>query len=234
MVAAEEGPHRSGAGGAPGAALRPAVFLDRDGTLIVEREYLADPEGVTLLPGALEALGLLRDAGFMLVVVTNQSGIARGLYGVEEYHAVARRVERLLGSRGIRLDGTYFCPHHPDVTGPCPCRKPATGLFRAAAEDLGLDLAASFFVGDRFRDVLPALELGGTGILVRTGYGAQEMDAARMAGAREADPDRAGGEPEGWEGPGRGTVKPTASRPLEEFHVADDLLAAARWIVGRG
>lgn len=174
---------------APGEDMghRPAVFLDRDGTLMEEKDYLADPEGVALLPGAAEALGLLREAGFALVVVTNQSGIARGLYGMEEYRAVARRLEELLEAHGIRLDATYVCPHHPDATGPCECRKPAPGLFRAAAKDLGLDLSRSFFVGDRSRDVLPARELGGTGILVRTGYGAKEESGLEGAFRVEDD-----------------------------------------------
>jgi len=155
-------------------ALRPAVFLDRDGTIIEEVEYLSDPEGVALLPGAAEALALLRDAGFVLVVVTNQSGIARGLFGVEDYHTVAQRLDELLAAHGVSLDATHFCPHHPDISGDCFCRKPATGMHRAAAEELGLDLARSFLVGDRARDLLPALELGGEGVLVRTGYGSQE------------------------------------------------------------
>jgi D-glycero-D-manno-heptose 1,7-bisphosphate phosphatase len=153
---------------------RAAVFLDRDGTLIQEMEYLAHPDGVALLPGAAEGLRLLRDAGFALVVITNQSGIGRGLYGLEDYHAVARRLEELLEGEGVRVQGTYFCPHHPDADGVCECRKPSTGLFRAAAKELELDLARSYFVGDRIRDLLPARALGGTGILVRTGYGAQE------------------------------------------------------------
>jgi D,D-heptose 1,7-bisphosphate phosphatase len=162
---------------AAGPALRPAVFLDRDGTIIEEVRYLADPEGVALLPGALEALTLLRDAGFALVVVTNQSGIARGLYGVEDYEAVAQRLVELLAAQGITLDGTHFCPHHPDISGDCFCRKPATGMFRAAVEELGLDSARSFFIGDRIRDLLPAFELGGEGVLVRTGYGSEEESA---------------------------------------------------------
>ncbi|MCJ7629127.1 MAG: HAD family hydrolase [Longimicrobiales bacterium] len=156
------------------ARLRPAVFLDRDGTLIREVNYLADPGGVGLIPGAGEALTLLRNAGFALVVVTNQSGIARGLFGVEDYEAVARRLDQLLASHGLTLDATYFCPHHPELSGDCPCRKPATGMHRAAAEALGLDLTRSFFVGDRVGDLLPALELGGEGVLVRTGYGVEE------------------------------------------------------------
>ena len=159
------------------SALRPAVFLDRDGTIIEEVEYLSDPEGVALLPGAVEALTLLRDAGFALVVVTNQSGIARGLYGVDAYEAVAQRLDELLAAFGVTLDSTHFCPHHPDFSGDCFCRKPATGMYRAAAEELGIDSARSFFVGDRIRDLLPALELGGEGVLVRTGYGSEEEGA---------------------------------------------------------
>jgi D-glycero-D-manno-heptose 1,7-bisphosphate phosphatase len=158
-------------------SLRPAVFLDRDGTIIEEMKYLADPDGIVLIPGAVEALILLRDAGFALVVVTNQSGIARGLYGFEDYEAVARRLDELLATHGLRLAASHFCPHHPDVSGDCFCRKPATGMHRAAAEELGLDPIGSFFVGDRVRDLLPALELGGEGILVRTGYGSEEESA---------------------------------------------------------
>jgi D-glycero-D-manno-heptose 1,7-bisphosphate phosphatase len=174
---------------------RPAVFLDRDGTVIRERDYLANPEGVCLLPGALEALGMLAGAGFALVVVTNQSGIARRLYSLEDYRAVEERLDQVLAQGGVHLDGTYFCPHHPHFSGPCDCRKPATGMYLRAARELKLDLPGSFFVGDRVKDVEPAAELGGTGILVRTGYGLEEeprvpanvavvdslLDAARLA-----------------------------------------------------
>jgi len=153
---------------------RPAVFLDRDGTLIQEREYLADPAGVVLLEGVPEALIRFREAGFALVVVTNQSGIARGLYSLADYHAVAQRLDETLAQLGVLPDATYFCPHHPDFTGPCPCRKPDLGMYRQAAEELGLELEASFFVGDRAKDVLPAITLGGQGIMVRTGYGVEE------------------------------------------------------------
>lgn len=166
--------------------LRRAVFLDRDGTLIVEREYLADPEGVAFVPGAEEAIRRLREAGLVVVVVTNQSGIARGLYTEEAYHAVAQRLDELLARASAPVDATYYCPHHPDLTGPCDCRKPSTGMYRAAARDLGLDLACSFYVGDRLKDVLPALELGGKGILVRTGYGREE-EKALPAGAEVVD-----------------------------------------------
>lgn len=152
---------------------RRAAFLDRDGTLIMERHYLADPAGVELIAGVGEALRELRRAGYALIVVTNQSGLARGLIRPEEYAAVERRVAALLAAEGVRLDGVYHCPHHPDHTGACECRKPGLGLYRRAAAEHELELAGSLFVGDRESDVLPALALGGTGYLVRTGYGAE-------------------------------------------------------------
>ena len=150
---------------------RPAVFIDRDGTLIVEKSYLADPDGVQLVPGAARALRRLEEAGFVVVVVTNQSGIARGLYTLEDYHAVAARLEKELAARDAAPHATYFCPHHPESTGPCACRKPGTGMHRSAGERFGVDYRASYFIGDKLSDVLPAEELGGQGILVRTGYG---------------------------------------------------------------
>jgi len=174
-----------GASTAPG---RPAVFLDRDGTIVVERYYLADPAGVELVPGAAAALRSLAAAGYCLVVVTNQSGIARGLYSEEDFRAVQRRIEELLEREGVRLDGVYHCPHHPDYTGPCECRKPATGLYRQAARELGLDLSRSVCIGDRLKDVLPARELGcAAAILVRTGYGEDEAPDAPEWVQIEAD-----------------------------------------------
>ena len=156
------------------AALWPGVFLDRDGTLVEERHFLANPEDAVLIETVPKALADLRAAGFKLVVVTNQSGIARGLYTESDYHAVAKRIDKLLDEAGANVDGTFYCPHHPDFTGPCECRKPLTGMYRQAAEVLGIDLAGSYFVGDKVSDVLPALELGGAGVLVRTGYGSEE------------------------------------------------------------
>lgn len=153
--------------------LRPAVFIDRDGTIIAEKVYLSDPEGVELIPGTLEALRSLREAGFALVVVTNQAGIARGLYTLDDYHAVAARLAEVLDEAGAPFDATYFCAHHPDETGPCACRKPGTGMHLQAARELGLELSASYYVGDKRADVIPALELGGRGVLVRTGYGSE-------------------------------------------------------------
>jgi D-glycero-D-manno-heptose 1,7-bisphosphate phosphatase len=170
--------------------LRPAVFVDRDGTIIQERSYLADPAGVALVPGTVSALSDLRAAGFPVVIVTNQSGIALGLYGESDYHAVAARLVRVLADAGVPPSGVEYCPHHPDVTGPCDCRKPATGMHRRAAVALGLDPARSYYVGDKLTDVLPALALGGRGILVRTGYG-REHEGAVPEGVRVVDDLRA-------------------------------------------
>ena len=117
-------------------------------------------------------------AGLAVVIVTNQSGIARGLYSEADYHAVAERLGEVLDSVGAPVEAVYYCPHHPDFTGPCDCRKPGTGMYLQAARELGLDPARSFFVGDRVKDVTPGLRLGGHGILVRTGYGAEEEPRA--------------------------------------------------------
>jgi D-glycero-D-manno-heptose 1,7-bisphosphate phosphatase len=156
---------------------RRALFLDRDGTLIQERDYLADPDGVKLVPGTAEALRAFAGAGYALVIVTNQSGIARGLYTEEQFRAVQDRIEQELKQAGVQLDAVFYCPHHPDFTGPCECRKPDVGMYRNAAARLGLDLAASLYIGDRIKDVLPALRLGGRAFLVQTGYGAEESAA---------------------------------------------------------
>jgi D-glycero-D-manno-heptose 1,7-bisphosphate phosphatase len=153
---------------------RRAVFVDRDGTIIREREYLADPENVELLPGAAHGLSLLHRAGFPIIIVTNQSGIARGYFTEEAYQAVQGDVVRKLARRGVPILDSYHCPHHPDFTGDCDCRKPATGLVERAAREHGLNLAASAFIGDRIRDVVAAHRFGGLAILVRTGYGEVE------------------------------------------------------------
>jgi D-glycero-D-manno-heptose 1,7-bisphosphate phosphatase len=142
------------------------VFLDRDGTIIRDAHYLATPAGVELLPGAAGAIRRLNEAGFSTIVVTNQAGIARGRVTEAQFAAVTTRLAQLLSEHGARIDATYMCPHHPEFTGPCDCRKPGTLLFRRAARDLGLDLDRSWYVGDKLRDVSPARELGGTGILV--------------------------------------------------------------------
>ncbi len=131
--------------------MRPAVFLDRDGTLVHDGGYLHRPEDYRRLPGVAEGLAVLRDAGFRLVVVTNQSGIGRGYFGSAELARFQRTLEEDFRTFGVELDGTYVCPHRPDQG--CGCRKPRPGLVRRAIRELGLDPARSFAVGDRPRDV---------------------------------------------------------------------------------
>ena len=145
---------------------RPAVFLDRDGTIILDRDYPRDPDGVALLPGAPAAIRELNRHGVPVVVVTNQSGIARGIVTVDDYEAVHGRMVELLRAEGASILDAYMCPHLPEITGPCECRKPGTLLYRRAAADHHLALDRSAYVGDRWRDVAPALALGGRGILV--------------------------------------------------------------------
>ncbi len=144
-----------------------AAFLDRDGTIIHDADYVRDPGNVMLLDGAAAAIARLNDRRIPVIVVTNQSGIARGRMTREEYDAVHAKVEELLAAHGAYVDAVYVCPHHPDFTGACECRKPGTLLYRQAADDHRLDLARSVYAGDRWRDVAPAVELGGRGILVR-------------------------------------------------------------------
>ncbi|UCF19708.1 MAG: HAD family hydrolase [Gemmatimonadota bacterium] len=148
-----------------------AAFIDRDGTVIEERGDLSDPDMVFLLPGSAEALLRLSRAGLLVILVTNQSGIAREAFTLDEFRVVQQRMFDLLERAGARLDGVYFCPHHPDVDGPCQCRKPAAGLYRQAAVARSIDLARSFYVGDRWRDVAVTREVGGVPFLVRTGAG---------------------------------------------------------------
>jgi D,D-heptose 1,7-bisphosphate phosphatase len=162
---------------------RVAVFLDRDGTIIEDVGYLSDPDRVRLLPGAAEAISRLNNAGLLAVVVTNQSGIARGLFDEAAYEATRRRLDQMLADRGARLDGQYHCPHHPEVTGPCECRKPGLRLYRQAADELGIDLSASWWVGDRLRDVHPATALGGRGIVLGPAASASFLAAPDLAEA---------------------------------------------------
>jgi D-glycero-D-manno-heptose 1,7-bisphosphate phosphatase len=155
---------------------RPALFVDRDGTIIVDRHYLSDPTGVELLPGAVAGLRAFQDAGYALVVITNQSGIARGMYTAADYERVRNRLDELLAEEGVRLDGVYYCPHHPSRGDACECRKPGTLLYRCAARDLGLDFASSVYVGDRRSDVEAAATLGGRAFLVLSGYGRDQAE----------------------------------------------------------
>lgn len=148
------------------SARRPALFLDRDGTIIDDEHYGRAPERVRLIPGAAEGIRAANALGVPVIVVTNQSGIGRGIISPAEYALVAERVDALLARDGATITATYFCPHHPDVDGPCRCRKPGTQLYEDAADAFSLDLARSVYVGDRARDVAAAVAFGGLGVLV--------------------------------------------------------------------
>jgi D-glycero-D-manno-heptose 1,7-bisphosphate phosphatase len=146
------------------AVARPAVFLDRDGTIIVDSGYVSRPEDVVLIAGAAAAIARLNAAGIPVVVVSNQSGLGRGYFGEDDYERVRARLERSLAEAGAHVDATLICPHAPSAA--CECRKPGTLLFRLAADQLALDLSRSWYIGDRWRDVSPALTLGGHPLLV--------------------------------------------------------------------
>jgi histidinol-phosphate phosphatase family protein len=145
---------------------RAAAFLDRDGTIIDDAHYIADPKLVALRPGAGAAIAQLNRAHVPVIVVTNQSGIARHLLSRADYDRVASRMAELLAEHRAHVDATYVCPHHPDFDGECDCRKPGTLLFRQAANDLHLDLERSTYIGDRWRDVAPGVALGGRPMLI--------------------------------------------------------------------
>jgi D-glycero-D-manno-heptose 1,7-bisphosphate phosphatase len=147
----------------------PLILLDRDGTLITEQDYLKDPRKVKFLPGAIAGLKQLARAGLPLVVISNQSGVGRGLMTRDEVGQVHRRFVSLLRAQGVRLAGIYWCPHHPKLN--CACRKPKLKLVRQAARDLKRSWKHSISVGDKWSDVQLGQRTGGLGVLVLTGYG---------------------------------------------------------------
>jgi len=159
--------------------MKPAVFLDRDGTLIEEVGYLDRLERLAFFPWSIDAVRLLNRAGYLVVVVTNQAGVARGIFDESFVGEAHRHVDVALAAGGARIDAYYYCPHHPESSieayrQVCTCRKPLPGMLRKAEEDLVIDLHQSFVVGDRWLDVQLAQAVGATGILVRTGYGRTE------------------------------------------------------------
>lgn len=161
--------------GAPDMPNR-AVFLDRDGVINVEKEYLHRVEDFQFLPGVPQSLRLLKQAGFLLIVVTNQSGVARGYFSLEDVHRLHRHLQDELKRYGVAIDGFYICPHHPehgtgDLCRECSCRKPMPGLIESAAADFAVDPARSFLVGDKLSDVEAGQAAGCRCFLVRTGYG---------------------------------------------------------------
>ena len=151
-----------------------AVFFDRDGTLMEDTHYCGDPALVRVYPGVREALRRLRAEGWLVIVVTNQSGIGRGYFSEEQYHAVEAELNRQLGAN--LLDATYYCPDRPEAGS--PRRKPSPEMVLEAARDHHLDLARSFFVGDKAIDIECGKNAGVRTILVQTGYGMEERDCA--------------------------------------------------------
>ncbi len=147
------------------------VVLDRDGTINVEKEYLSDPDQLVLLPGAAAGLRAFQEMGLGLVVVTNQAGIGRGYFSLERLGQIHQRLAEILAAEGVRLDGIYFCPHHPQDG--CACRKPRPGLIMQAAQENHFELSEAFVIGDKLIDVELGRRVGALTFLVRTGYGAQ-------------------------------------------------------------
>jgi D-glycero-D-manno-heptose 1,7-bisphosphate phosphatase len=172
--------------------VRRGVILDRDGTLIEEVGYLDRLDRVHLFAYSIDAVRVLNRAGFAVTVATNQAGVARGYFNEAFVDDVHRCIASRFAAAGARIDGFYYCPHHPDgevaaYRQDCDCRKPAAGMVRQAAADHQLDLTRSFVIGDRPGDVDTAATVGATGILVRTGYGYRHEQAVRDAGGRVFD-----------------------------------------------
>jgi D-glycero-D-manno-heptose 1,7-bisphosphate phosphatase len=185
----------------------PAAFLDRDGTIIEDPGYLGDPDKIQFIPGAQEALSALSAAGYRLIVVTNQAGVARGIITEDDVRRVNVRLQELLSAAGVPVDGIYYCPHHAEAGSPeyrkdCPSRKPGPGMVERARRDFGLDVARSVIVGDHLSDAAVARHYPGMrGIMVLTGHGAGQYEKVQ-AGATPV-PD----------------------------HVAPDLRSAVEWLL---
>ena len=171
--------------------MRPAVFLDRDGTIIEERGYLDRLDLLELYPFTIDAIRLLNRAGYATVVVTNQGGIGRGIIDEPFLREVHEAIDARLAAGNARIDGYYFCPHHPDAVIPalrqtCACRKPAPGMIEQACRELALDPRRSVTIGDRRLDVVCGTSAGTRSILVRTGHGAHEEAMPRGAARPDA------------------------------------------------
>jgi D-glycero-D-manno-heptose 1,7-bisphosphate phosphatase len=186
---------------------KPAVFLDRDGTINEQMGYINHLSRFVIFPGVVEAVRLLNTHEFWAIVLTNQGGVARGYYPIELMHEIHDFLKRSLKNKGAIIDGIFYCPHHPagivpEYSTECDCRKPKTGLVHQALEAFDIDMTKSYVVGDRHVDIELASCLGIDGILVKTGYGLGEIDY----------------------------VLP--QHPAKPSYIAQDLLGAVEWILG--
>ena len=186
---------------------KPAVFMDRDGTVNEQMGYINHLDRFVLLPEVGKAIRLLNEAGYLAIIVSNQSGVARGYFPIDLVHRVHEKMKALIKKEGAILDGIYFCPHYPNGKVPpygmaCDCRKPRPGLIGEACKSFDIDMENSYVVGDRCTDIEMAHEAGLKGIMVKTGYGMGDLEY----------------------------VFPEL--PFQPFHVAEDLLDAVKWILG--
>ena len=183
-----------------------AVFMDRDGTICEEVGYLKNPCDLNILPGAVDAIRLINKSRIKAVVITNQSGVARGYFSEEVVQRVHIRLKELLEEKCAYLDGIYYCPHHPEF-GPreyrkrCDCRKPEAGMLEMASREFKIELPLSYVIGDKISDIALAHRVGAKGVLVLTGYGKEEVKSL----------DRG-----------------SRNRP---YYIAEDILAAVNWIL---
>ena len=152
-----------------------AVFLDRDGVINKEVNYLSDPNDFEFIEGSIEALRILKKKGYLLLIITNQSGIARGYFTDKILDKIHEKMINLLKNEGVALDGIYYCPHHPDFTGSCDCRKPNADLIFKARNQFNIDLSNSFMVGDTLNDIKTGKNANCKTVLVLTGYGKEEQ-----------------------------------------------------------
>ncbi len=188
--------------------MKKAVFLDRDGTINEDVGHITDPAQFELIPGAVNAIRQLKEAGYFLVLVTNQAGVARGLMTEPQLRRVLQAFEDLLEDEGVRLDAIRYCPHHPDegigfYKQECECRKPEPGQLVSAAEEHDLDLSSSFMVGDHYSDVVAGIAAGCRSVMLLTGHGTHEFEKLDDGQRRRVD------------------------------HVAKDLQEAVDWVLGK-
>jgi D-glycero-D-manno-heptose 1,7-bisphosphate phosphatase len=179
-----------------------AVFMDRDGTIVEDVGYMNSPAQIKFIPGSIEAIKLLNEAGYKVVVITNQAGVARGLVTEDMLQTIDKTLHKWILNGGAHLDGLYYCPHHPEhgvypYKQVCECRKPHPGLIKRAQRDLNIDLANSYMIGDKATDVEAGKRAGTKAVFVKSGHGNEEKDKL--------------------------VEKPD--------HIADNLLAAVKWVL---